>query len=315
MQRCNLVWVVLQLKALGIENVLQFDFLSPPSAEAMLRALELLYALNVIDDSTSLVSPNGYHVAEFPVEPCLATMLLRSLDFECSEEILTIASMLSVQHVFVHPRGSRALREKVEAAMGTFASRDGDHLTALNVYEGFLDGGGNREWCSENCIHYPALVRAREVRRQLRGHLQRVATASGKRIVSCGNEGTERQRVLRCVVSGFFANAARLGSDGAYRTVRDRRVVAVHPSSVLSKFGAPPEWVVFNGIVLTTQEHIHDVSQISPSWLLELAPHFYLNKASSRGDSNNGGESGKRKFIGDDSTAVEDELLRRPRFR
>ena len=78
-------------------------------------------------------------------------------------------------------------------------------------------------------------------------------------------------------------------SDGAYRTVRDRRVVAVHPSSVIAKFGAPPEWVVFNGTVLTTEERIHDISRISPQWLLELAPHFYLSRAAPGGGGSGGG--------------------------
>ena len=55
MQRCDISWAVLQLKALGIADVLHFDFLSPPSSDSMLFALELLYSLGAIDDQCMLL--------------------------------------------------------------------------------------------------------------------------------------------------------------------------------------------------------------------------------------------------------------------
>lgn len=80
-QRTNLVWVVLQLRALGIYNLLNFEFLSPPPVEAIVRAFEVLYALGAIDNQGHLIEPIGNHMAEFPVEPCLAKMLLASFNF------------------------------------------------------------------------------------------------------------------------------------------------------------------------------------------------------------------------------------------
>ena len=65
--------VILQLKAIGIENVLYFDFLSPPPAEVMTRALELLYSLNALDDYARLTMPFGMQLAEFPLDPLMAT--------------------------------------------------------------------------------------------------------------------------------------------------------------------------------------------------------------------------------------------------
>lgn len=85
MQRSDLSWVVLLLKALGIEDILHFEFLSPPSAETMIRALELLYALGALDDSCRLTEPLGMTMAEFPVEPCVAKFLISAWDFDCVE--------------------------------------------------------------------------------------------------------------------------------------------------------------------------------------------------------------------------------------
>jgi ATP-dependent RNA helicase DDX35 len=110
MQRSNLAMVVLQLKAMGIDNVLYFDFMSPPPAEAMIRALELLYALGALDDSAKLTSTFGVKMAEFPTDPQMSKMLLSSGEFGCSEEILTIAAMLSIQSAWVFPKGTTTYR-------------------------------------------------------------------------------------------------------------------------------------------------------------------------------------------------------------
>lgn len=85
MQRSDLSWVVLLLKALGIDDILHFEFLSPPAAETMVRALELLYALGALDESCRLTEPLGITMAEFPVEPCLAKFLASAWDFGCVE--------------------------------------------------------------------------------------------------------------------------------------------------------------------------------------------------------------------------------------
>ena len=76
--RSDLSMVILQLKCLGIDNVLRFNFLSPPSARAMMRGLELLYALGGIDDHAKLAQPLGIRMAEFPLNPMFAKMLLVS---------------------------------------------------------------------------------------------------------------------------------------------------------------------------------------------------------------------------------------------
>ena len=74
-QRSNLAPVILQLKALGVHNIARFDFMSPPPAELMSRALEILYALGLIDDSAQLTVPLGLKTAEFPLDVYLAKVV------------------------------------------------------------------------------------------------------------------------------------------------------------------------------------------------------------------------------------------------
>ncbi|XP_070237832.1 probable ATP-dependent RNA helicase DHX35 [Bos mutus] len=264
MQRSNLAPVILQLKALGIDSVLRFHFMSPPPAQSMVQALELLYALGGLDKDCRLTEPLGVRIAEFPLNPMFAKVLLESGNFGCSQEILSIAAMMQIQNVFVVPSNqkSQAIR-----AHRKFAVEEGDHLTMLNVYEAFIKHNKNSQWCQEHFLNYKGLVRAATVREQLKKLLVKF------QVPKKSSEG-DPDPVLRCIVSGFFANAARFHSTGAYRTIRDDHELHIHPASVLYA-EKPPRWVIYNEVIQTSKYYMRDVTAIESAWLLELAPHFY----------------------------------------
>ncbi|KAF9819356.1 hypothetical protein SFRURICE_001558 [Spodoptera frugiperda] len=92
--RSNLGSVVLQLKKLGIDDLVHFDFMDPPAPETLMRALELLNYLAALDDDGNLTDL-GAVMAEFPLDPQLAKMLIASCNHNCSNEILSITAMLS----------------------------------------------------------------------------------------------------------------------------------------------------------------------------------------------------------------------------
>lgn len=81
MIRTDLSSAVLQLKALGIDNVLRFTFPTPPPAENLLRAFELLNAIGAIDDGGQLTKPLGHTMAEFPLPPLHSKTLLSAGTF------------------------------------------------------------------------------------------------------------------------------------------------------------------------------------------------------------------------------------------
>jgi len=78
MQRSDLAPAILQLKALGIDNVLRFNFPSAPPSKNLVTGLELLYALGAIDSNGDLTTPLGLTMAEMPLEPVLAKSLIAS---------------------------------------------------------------------------------------------------------------------------------------------------------------------------------------------------------------------------------------------
>nr|XP_058892600.1 probable ATP-dependent RNA helicase DHX35 isoform X3 [Kogia breviceps] len=148
-----------------------------------------------------------------------------------------------------------------------FAVEEGDHLTMLNVYEAFIKHNKNSQWCQEHFLNYKGLVRAVTVREQLKKLLVKF------QVPKKSSEG-DPDPVLRCIVSGFFANAARFHSTGAYRTIRDDHELHIHPASVLYA-EKPPRWVIYNEVIQTSKYYMRDVTAIESAWLLELAPHFY----------------------------------------
>ncbi|XP_066928757.1 probable ATP-dependent RNA helicase DHX35 [Clytia hemisphaerica] len=265
MQRSNMAPVVLLLKSLGISNVLRFSFLSSPPAQLMVQGVELLYALGAIDENANLTEPIGIRMAEFPVEPMLAKMLLTSGEFGCSEEACTLGAMLQVENVFFSTSNKK--REAVMTKL-KFSVKEGDHLTLINVYRAFVENKRNAQWCHVHFLNFKALSRVEKIRNQLISFLKRYDIP----IVSCGND---QEVIQKCVVSGFFANVAKYHPSGEYRSIRNNQSLHLHPTSVLSTERKPPKLLIFHQVLCTSKDFMRDVTVIKLSWLLELASSYY----------------------------------------
>eukprot|EP00808_Paulinella_micropora_P011979 g12987.t1 len=248
--------------------------MSPPPPPLLANALEVLFAVGALDRNCKLTHPIGSTLAEFPVDPRLGRMLLAAGELHCTEEILSIAAMLSVQSVFVHPRNYAAMAEKHKKKFAVF---EGDHLTLLNVYNSFLASGRDANWCKQRYVNFKALKAARDIRQQLRKYCTRFKVP----IVSIDNRPDNgltplesAATVLRkCIVHGFFMHAAQLSSGGRYKTVRGDQTLLIHPASVLFRGGA--NWVIYHDTQETTEKYMREVTAIDPKWLTDIAPHFY----------------------------------------
>eukprot|EP01120_Amphizonella_sp_Union-15-10_P015582 TRINITY_DN8051_c0_g1_i2.p1 TRINITY_DN8051_c0_g1~~TRINITY_DN8051_c0_g1_i2.p1 ORF type:complete len:705 (-),score=150.45 TRINITY_DN8051_c0_g1_i2:146-2260(-) len=263
--RSNLGSVVIQLKKLGIDDLVHFDFMDPPAPETLMRALELLNYLGAIDDEGNLTAI-GSTMAEFPLDPQLAKMLITSAEFNCSNEILSIAAMLSVPHCFVRPKD---VQKNADEAKARFSHKDGDHTSLLNVYHAYKQNGEDPNWCYENFINHRSLKSADNVRQQLVRIMKRF------NIPLNSTEFTSKDyypNIRKALVCGFFMRVAHLERNGHYLTIKDNQVVALHPSTGLD---FKPEWVLYNEFVLTSKNFIRTCTAIEPEWLLDIASHYY----------------------------------------
>lgn len=280
-QRSNLAPFILQLKALGVDNVLRFQYITPPPAELMIKAIELLYSLGALDDYAKLTKPLGMRMAELAVEPMMAKTLLSAPTFGCLSEILTIAAMTSLGgSVWVQQDDEK---KQFESTRRKFAAEEGDHLTLLNVYQSFI-GKGRKEgrFCYDNYLNFKALTRAVSIRAQLKRYLERFGISTEESLAG-GNSRTgvdpagKAEQIRRCLTTGYFAHAARMQTDGTFRTIDGGTTLHAHPSSLM--FNRKADWIVFHEIMETSNKtYIRDVSKIEKGWLLEYAPDFYQVK-------------------------------------
>lgn len=242
-QRSNLAPVILQLKALGIDNIARFDFLTSPPAELVIRALELLYSLGALDDYAKLTKPLGVRMAELAVEPMMAKSLLEATRFKCLSEVLSICAMTSLQgSVWFQHEGEKKAQE---SARRKFAAAEGDHLTLLNVYQAFVTKGKKEaKWCRDNYLDYKAMTRAVSIRTQLKRYLERfginfdeslsLASSKVRDDVAAAKAKDQSEAIRRCLTTGFFAHAARMQPDGTFRPVgSSATVLHAHPSSLM----------------------------------------------------------------------------------
>merc|ERR1719197_2237266 len=196
--------------------------------------------------------------------------MIKSPEHRCSNEILSVAAMLSVPMVFVRPK--EAAREADDAKQ-RFAHLDGDHLTLLNVFHAYkqhtTDGVDPGTFCYDNYINARSMRSAENVREQLKRTMERLNLT----MVSTDFHDKEYYlNIRKCLVAGFFMQVAHSEKSGHYLTVKDNQVVALHPSTCLTH---KPEWVLYNEFVLTSKNFVRTVTQVRGEWLLDIAPQYY----------------------------------------
>ena len=290
-QRTNLSNVVLLLKSLNVKNLLDFDFMDPPPQDNILNSMYQLWVLGALNNTGELTKV-GRVMVEFPLDPSLSKMLISSESFGCSEEVLTIVSMLSVPSIFYRPK-ERA--EESDAAREKFYVGESDHLTLLNVYNQWKMNGSRDSWCIQYYVHPKALRKAREIRTQL------VDIMKSEKIgfVSCGPDWDV---VRKCICAAYFHQSAKLKGLGEYVNMRTGMPCHLHPTSALHGRGFSPDYIVYHELVMTSKEYMQCVTAVDPYWLSELGPMFFTLK------EQNFSHSDKRKQDREAMKNMEEEL-------
>ncbi|XP_065184690.1 ATP-dependent RNA helicase DHX33-like [Sycon ciliatum] len=265
-RRCNLTGVVLQLLALGITDIVNFDFMDPPPKEFLKHALETLLVLSAVAKTMKLqLTPMGENMAHFPLDPKLAKIILKASEFQCGDEILTIVAMLTVESVLYTPPGQR---DSAGSAWKKFHSPDGDHLMLLSIFRAYRKVQGNRAWCRENFVNGRNVKKAVAVRKQLRELCER----QGIELKSCGQK---LDAVRQCLTHGLFMNTAELQPSGQYLSTQTRKPVFIHPSSCLFHAKPAPPFLLYSELVLTTKNYMRNVCIIDKAWLKEACPLLF----------------------------------------
>lgn len=232
-QRTSLDHSILQLKSLGVDNILRFDYLSPPPSSMIAEALDRLAAIGAMDGNAELTKPFGEQLAQLPLKPLHGAVLLRSLEKGCFDQIISlIAVLLSKGDYFDHEKSQ------------PFVAQEGDSLTWLNIYESFVKSGpapARGNWCRKHGLSEQRLLKAVEIRDQLLRILQH------RRIKTTKSELATSVTITRCIASVYQHNSASRISNGVFRTTEGSLEVRIHPSSVL--YNLNPGLIVFEEVV------------------------------------------------------------------
>lgn len=270
----NLSHLVLLLKRLDIADMGQCKFLDRPAPEALMQALEDLDYLAALDDDGNL-SEVGIIMSELPLEPSLAKALIAACEYDCVDEVLTIAAMLTAPSCFVTAEPSR--EEAAVAHWRPLMHTEGDHMTLINIYNAFLEHNQDEAWCTTNFLSHAALRLAAVIRAQLLEVMQRIELPVSPPAFGCQDNCTNIKRAL---ISGFFLKVAHdVDGSGNYLLLTHRHVAHLHPfSSYLCRQPRPdpPGWVLYHEFTVSRDNCVRIASEVHPEMLVELAPQYFL---------------------------------------
>lgn len=265
-KRTSLAGLVLQMEAMGIADVPDFDFIDPPEKDVFREAYGVLVALGALVKGKSGLTELGKAMAALPLEPAIARMLLEAEKHGCTQSVATVAAFFSLpKGVFSRPKGKE---NDADYAHRRFKNTTSDALTFLAIWKAYAESGYNRGWCRDNFLNSRSLWEAKSIREQLLEILSERGTDVA--------EEADEDAVLKSVAAGLIWNLF-MGSRGfrsyTYHSILRQldHEMFVHPGSAMFSRNTP-QWIVANELVETTKPFMRGCSIVEPKWLPDLAP-------------------------------------------
>ncbi|XP_051148923.1 probable pre-mRNA-splicing factor ATP-dependent RNA helicase DEAH4 isoform X2 [Andrographis paniculata] len=306
-QRSSLAGSVLYLKSLDLPDIdiLKFNFLDPPSSEALEDALKQLYLIHAIDDDGSITSL-GRTMAELPLEPSLSRTLLEANEYGCLSDALTVVAMLSAETtLLLGQRGSDALlltesgtqcwwhcskggeKKRKHTPSLPDGSGWGDHIQLLQIYDLWHQTDYSIDWCRENNLQVRGMKFVKDVRKQLSQILQKIAKGSMDVKLRKRREEQDYRALRKALCIGYGNQLAeRMIRHNGYRTLGLKsQLVQVHPSSVLKpdEDGMLPNYVIYHELIATARAYMRNVCAVEMHWvrpILSKLENLNVNKLS-----------------------------------
>ncbi|XP_067911172.1 probable ATP-dependent RNA helicase DHX37 isoform X2 [Heterodontus francisci] len=304
--------LVLQMKDLNIEKVINFPFPTPPSTETLIAAEELLISLGALEDPpkhgrfkeleraklTCPITPLGRAMASFPVAPRYAKMLALSKQHDCMPYAIIIVSAMTVRELFeqldrpaISDEETEKLKRKkarISQMLWIWAGQGpslklGDIMVILGAVGASEYAGCTPRFCTENGLRHKALVEIRRLRGQLTNAVNAVFPEAGLFVDPKMKPPTETQVMYlrQIVMAGLGDHIARKVQSEevldekwrhAYKTPLIDEPVFIHPNSVLFKH--LPEFVVYQEIVETSKMYMKGLTAIEAEWIPLLLPQY-----------------------------------------
>ena len=304
--RTNLASVILQMTALGLDDIEAFPFVDAPDKRHIQDGVKLLEELgaiqpkkiksykhdgarfptraqNLTDESTRQetrasestekkqgweLTPIGRQLAQLPVDPRLAKMLLSAVDFGSVYEVMIIVSALSIQDPRERPTDKQQASDEKHRR---FADKKSDFLAFLNLWhyvqeqQKELTKNQFRRQCQKDFLNYLRIREWQDIYQQIRLAVREMG-------LPINSEKAEYQQIHTALLSGLLSHVGLKEAEKQQYLGARNAHFAIFPNSVL--FKKQPKWVMAAELVETSKLWGRMVAEIEPEWIEPLAEHL-----------------------------------------
>lgn len=292
--------VLLQMKALGIDRVVNFPFPSPPDSETLKAAEQRLVLLGALQDLnkgerykeikkweySAKITPLGKAMSRFPLSPRYSKMLILSYKHMCVPYIIAIVSAMTVPEVFLNMNSTEDSSEtsekktkKINAGTGK-SLQLGDAMVLLRAVALYKEAKNKVQFCFKNGIRHKAMVEINKMGVQLSREMTKAFQDLSLDLDMQPPSEEDIEKLRKILTTGFTDHVARLFPEeemklnkelkNAYKCLDLEDPVFIHPSSVL--FSELPRYIIYQEIVHTSKYYMKGVIEINPEWLPAFAP-------------------------------------------
>ncbi|NES30997.1 ATP-dependent RNA helicase HrpA [Micromonospora terminaliae] len=278
--RTNLASVILQMTSIGLGDIAAFPFIDPPDRRNVTDGVNLLHELGALNpaetDPEKRLTALGRRLAQLPVDPRLARMVLEGERNGCATEVIVIAAALSIQDPRERPVDKQAQADQAHAR---FADKESDFVAYLNLWrylreqQRALSSSAFRRMCKAEYLNYLRVREWQDIVSQLRQVLRTSDKGEGRRAGGADlPEEIDTPKVHQSLLPGLLSH---LGLKDAqkheYLGARGAKF-AIFPGSAL--FKKPPRWVMAAELVETSRLWGRVAGRVEPEWVEPLAQHL-----------------------------------------
>ncbi|MFU9138111.1 ATP-dependent RNA helicase HrpA [Erwinia tasmaniensis] len=269
--RTNLASVILQMTALGLGDISAFPFVEAPDKRNIQDGVKLLEELGAITQNENQhykLTPSGRSLAQLPVDPRLAKMVLEAQRYGCTREVMIIASALSIQDPRERPVDKQQASDEKHRR---FTDKDSDFLSFVNLWnylqeqQKALGSSQFRRLCKTDYLNYLRVREWQDIYTQLR----QVVREQG---IPLNTEPGDFRSVHTALLTGLLSHLGQKDADKQEYTGARNARFAIFPGSGL--FKKPPKWTMVAELVETSRLWGRIAARIEPEWIEPVAGHL-----------------------------------------
>jgi len=266
--RTHLGAVILQMLHLGLGEVQAFPFIDKPDGKAIRDGFKLLEMLGAVDGRGRLTAL-GRQLARLPIDPRIGRMVLQGARLGSLDDVLIVASALSVQDARLRPAENSQAADQAQAK---WKDKDSDFASLINLWRDYeqqrqdLGSSALKTWCKKHFLSELRLREWRDAHRQLLLLSRELKLSAGQ--ASQDNYANLHQAILSGLLDQIGQKAIDSKDKGDYLGARGLRFW-LHPSSSLSR--KKPDWLMSAELIETSKLYARLLARIDPAWLESLA--------------------------------------------